>query len=160
MDIISKRSGPRREDVKARALIDQNRGTIQALADTLSNGAYSARKAARAAGPQQPQAQGLIVSDLGAGRPADAPVPYVRISANGRVVVVDYETNRQMHYLGEIRRVGAQHRFVLATKANGFFAATEPEIADRLAPLDGAVMGGGRDDAALAAEVTALLGYA
>ncbi len=158
MDIISKRSGPRREDVAARSLLEKNRGTIEQLADQISNGAYSARKAAKAA-PQAPQAQGLIVSDMGGPRKSAEPKPYVRISPNRRVVVVDYETSRQMHYLGELRRVDGRLCFQLATKTNGFFSSLEAELAAVLAPLDGAVMGGARTEAALAAEISGLLGY-
>lgn len=158
MDIISKRTGPRREDVKARALIESNRGTITQLADTLTGGGYSARKAA-AAQPKEPQAQGLIFSDLGAGRQAGPARPYIRISPNGRVTAVDIETNRQLHHLGEIRRLDGRSCFVVATKANGFFSAVASEIAEPLAALDGAVMGGARTDQALAAEIAALLGY-
>lgn len=157
VDIISKRSGPRREDLKARALIERNRDTIARLADQLSQGAYSASRntAARA----EPAPRGLIVSDLGSAPGGDRPKPYIRISANRRVVVVDYETGRQMHHLGEVRRMAGQLRFVLATKANGFFSPVDPAIAERLAALDGATIGPDRDEAALAAEITGCLGY-
>jgi hypothetical protein len=64
-----------------------------------------------------------------------------------------------MHFLGEIRRAEGVWRFVLATKANGFFAPVDADIAARIATLDGAPMGAGRDDDSLAAELTALLGY-
>jgi hypothetical protein len=161
VDIVSKRSGPRREDVAARQMIDKNRQTIERIADQISNGGYSANKARQAA-PKEPQAAGLIVSDLGgvARRPAELPKPYVRISPNGRVVVVDDNTNLQMHFLGELRRSNGATRFALATKANGFLAPLEPELAEKLAALDGAQMGGARTDAGLATEIRTLLGYA
>jgi hypothetical protein len=155
--IISRRSGPRKEDAAARRLIDSNRATIERLADTFSNGAYSARKAAAAA-PPEPQAEGLIISH-GRAAPSGPAVPRIRISPNKRVVVMDEETSRQMHFLGEIRRAEGVWRFVLATKANGFFAPVDADIAARIATLDGAPMGAGRDDDSLAAELTALLGY-
>ncbi|MEO0819280.1 MAG: hypothetical protein AAF074_02540 [Pseudomonadota bacterium] len=156
VDIISKRSGPRAEDQRARALIEKNRATITKLADQFSNGAYSASREAAAA-PAEPQASGLIVSDLGAGRKAETPRPYIRISPNRRVVMVDMETNRQMHHLGEIRRVGGQPCFVLATKENGFFSPLDAALAERLAPLDGAALGRERSEAALAEEIGGLL---
>ena len=53
MDIFSKRSGPRAEDVQARQHLQRNWGTIEKLADTLSGGKYSADKAKRAAPPPQ-----------------------------------------------------------------------------------------------------------
>ena len=157
MDIVSKRAGPRREDAEARRLIEQNRGTIERLADQLSNGAYSAGK--RAQETQPPQPSGVITSDLGAPRRNDDPKPYVRISPNRRVVVVDDGTSRQMHHLGELRRVDGRLAFVLATRGNGFFSELAPEIAARLAPLDGAPLGDGRSEASLAGEIGALLGY-
>lgn len=155
---ISKRSGPRREDVEARKLIDSNRGTIEKIADQISNGAYSAKRRAAAA-PSEPQPSGVIIHSLsGPAKPVE-PRPYIRISPNRRVVVVDGETSRQMHHLGNIQRVEGTFRFLLATKANGFFAPVDAEIAEQLASLDGAAMGGERDDETLAAEITALLGY-
>ncbi len=157
MDIVSKRSGPRREDQAARRLIEQNRGTIERLADQISNGAYSASKAAPR--PQSPEASGLIMSDLRGPAPVRRAKPYVRISPNRRVVVVDDTTSRQMHHLGELRRVDGRMTFVLATTANGFFSALEPALADRLAPLDGVALDAERTEAALAAEIGALLDY-
>lgn len=83
----------------------------------------------------------------------------MRVSPNRRVVVVDENTSRQMHYLGEIRRVDGTVRFVLATRANGFFSELDPDLAAALHTLDQAPMGGGRTDASLGAEIMALLGY-
>jgi hypothetical protein len=157
VDIVSKRSGPRKEDEAARRLIEQNRGTIERLADQLSNGAYSAGKAARNAPP--PQASGLVMSDMKAPRKPDAARPYVRISPNRRVVVVDEATSRQMHHLGELRRIDGQTTFVLATRANGFFSALDAELAERLAALDRTTLGADRSEKDLSAEITALLGY-
>ncbi len=157
MDIISKRSGPRREDEGARRLISENRGTIERLADQLSSGAYSARKSK--ASPAAPEASGLIVSDLAAPRRSDAPKPYVRISPNRRVVIVDETTSRQMHHIGDLRRIDGRMVLVLATKANGFFTALEPDLSEALVSLDGAALDAVRTEAALAAEIGALLGY-
>ncbi len=64
-----------------------------------------------------------------------------------------------MHYLGELRRIDGRLTFVLATRANGFFSALDSELAERLAPLDGALIGDGRTDDTLAVEIGALLGY-
>ncbi|MEO0763465.1 MAG: hypothetical protein AAFZ09_16945, partial [Pseudomonadota bacterium] len=75
-----------------------------------------------------------------------------------RVVVVDYETSRQMHFLGELRVADGQRRFVLATAANGFFSPVDAEVAAALADLDGAVLGPARDEARLAREIGAQLG--
>jgi hypothetical protein len=158
VEIVSRRSGPRAEDLRARALIEKNRATITRLADQFSGGAFSAaRRAAEA--PAEPQGSGLIVSDPGAARPSAPPRPYVRISPNRRVVVVDMATSRQMHHLGELRRVDDALRFVLATRANGFFAPLDADLAERLAALDGLPLDAGRSEAALAAEIGDLLGF-
>lgn len=150
--LFSGRSEPRREDAAARQLIERNRDVIERLADQISNGAWSARKAAAATPAAEPQPQGLIIRHGGVPAPAE-PRPYVRVSPNGRVTQVDYETNRQMRHLGEVRRVDGVWRFVLATGANGFFSPLDEEAAARLADLDGARMGAGRDDARLAEEI-------
>lgn len=157
VDFVPRSSAPRREDQEARALIERNRGTISRLADRLSNGAYSASRRAGSA-PSTPEPSGLIVSDLGASRPIADPEPYVRISPNRRVVIVDAATSRQMHHLGEIRRAEGAVRFVLATKENGFFSPLDPDIAERLAVLDGAAIADDQSEEALAAEIGDLLG--
>jgi hypothetical protein len=155
---ISKGSGPRREDRDARKLIQENRGTIERIADQISNGGYSASRKA-AVTSSEPQLSGRTLVHLGAAPKPAEPRPYVRISPNRRVVVLDLETCRQLHHLGNIKREEGVFRFRLATEANGFVGPVDQAIASRLAALDGAVMGGARDNAALAAEITALLGY-
>ena len=133
VDIISKRDGPRREDVAARRLLQENRGTIHKMMDHLTAG----RLKDQAAKPAVPEPKGLIIH---AGRTIDSREvsrPYVRISVNGRVVVADQETSKQLHFLGEIRGPRRSQRFVLATKENGFFAVVEDALEDSLVDLDG-----------------------
>ena len=48
---------------------------------------------------------------------------------------------------------------IVPVTANGFFTALDPDLAERLAPLDGAALGPDRTEAALSAEIGALLGY-
>jgi hypothetical protein len=153
-EAMSRRGGSRDRDGDARRLIEQNRGTIERLADQLSNGAYSASRAPKA----EPQAEGLIIHVLGGTPATAAPEPYVRISANDRVVLADHESGRQLHYLGQIRRVDGQRRFVLATKANGFYAAVDAKIGAALAGLDGMAVGGADDEERLAADIRHHLG--
>ncbi|MGI9503393.1 MAG: hypothetical protein ACR2RE_10110, partial [Geminicoccaceae bacterium] len=84
-----------------------------------------------------PEPEGLIIHT---GRVIDernVTRPYVRISMNGRVVVADQETSKQLHFLGEIRGPRRSQIFVLATKENGFFARVEDELKEKLADLDG-----------------------
>ena len=133
VDIISKKSGPRREDVAARRLINENRATIEGLANQLSSGQY-ARRHER---PAPPKLSGLILHDLGGGAVEESDHDaYVRVSVNGRVVLVDGGTNKQLHYLGEIRQKETGLEFVLGTRKNGFFAPLDEEVATKLSSLD------------------------
>ena len=133
VDIISKRDGPRREDVAARRVLQENRGTIHKMMDHLTGGQLSSQ----AAKPAASEPQGLIIHTGRVIDSRDKSRPYVRISVNGRVVVADQETSKQLHFLGEIRGPRRSQRFILATKENGFFALIEDELAVKLADLDG-----------------------
>lgn len=151
VDIISKRSGPRAEDERARRLIEANRPAIEKLADQLSGGAWSARRKPKAA----PEPQGLIIHSGPARIPDSVPQPFVRIAINGRVSVVDANTGKQMHHLGDLRRRDGREAFRLATRENGFFSPVAPEIAAALADLDGLDLAGG--ERALIADIAARL---
>ncbi|MGQ0563928.1 MAG: hypothetical protein ACT4OK_02515 [Gemmobacter sp.] len=133
MDIISKKSGPRAEDAQAKQHIQRNWGTIEKLADTLSGGKYSANKARKAAPPPTPD--GLIIHGQARPRKADVPVPYLRISPNGRVVVADTSSGVQLHFLGQLKRIDGAVRFVLATKENGFISPLADDVHDKIADL-------------------------
>ena len=135
MDIHSRQSGAREEDKHAKEHLRRNWGTIEKLADTLSGGKYSADKAKKAAPP--PQAQGLIIVDQSRPRLPDAPVPYLRISVNGRVVLADNSSGIQLEFLGQIKRVNGEKCFVIATKENGFFSPLAADVAERIADLAG-----------------------
>lgn len=125
MDIISRKTGPRREDEQAKRHINQNWGTIEKLADQISGGQYSADKARKSAPP--PQASGKIIIDQAARAVPDVARPYLRISVNGRVVVADQNTGRQLNLLGQLKRVGGVMRFFIATKDNGFFSPLDAD---------------------------------
>ncbi len=133
VDIISKRDGPRREDVAARRVLQENRGTIHKMMDHLTGGQLNSQATKTAA----PEPKGLIIHTGRAIDSREISKPYVRISMNGRVVVADQETSRQLHYLGEIRGPRRSQHFVLATKANGFYAVIDEELEPSLADLDG-----------------------
>lgn len=156
VEIISKRDGPRREDVQVKRLVEQNRATITRLADQISSGGYSARKAPREA----PKAQGLIFHQVTAGSPAAEPDPHVRISLNGRVVIVDQNCGKQLHHIGEIRSKNGLEVFVLATRANGFFSPVNDEIAEALVELDGTTIEASGSEEQLAVAIGARLGFA
>jgi len=136
VDIISKRDGPRREDVAARHVLKENRGTIHKMMDHLTGGQLNSQ----AQKPAAPEPEGLIIHT---GRVIDernVARPYVRISMNGRVVVADQETSKQLHFLGEIRGPRRSQRFILATEENGFFARVEDELKEKLTDLDGRLL--------------------
>lgn len=136
VDIVSKRDGPRREDVAARRLLKENRGTIHRMMDHLSGGQLRSQ----AQRPKAPEPEGLIIHTGRVIDSRDVARPYVRVSVNGRVVVADQETSRQLHFLGEIRGSRHAQHFVLATKENGFFARIEDELGRELADLDGSMI--------------------
>ncbi len=157
VDIISKRDGPRREDVAAKQMLRENRGTIHKMMDHLSGGQLSSRQQRPVSAPAP---EGLIIHT---GRATDAREtvrPYVRISVNGRVVVADQETSRQLHFLGEIRGPRRHQRFILATKENGFYAVIDDSLRAMVIDLDGKeiVQGFSEDD--LVKTLTERLGIA
>lgn len=149
MDIFSKRDGPRREDVQAKRLISENAGVIRKLADQISGGGYTATQKKMAEAGKEPQAKGLLIHDLGGGHGGEAPVPYVRISPNNRVVIADLNNGRQLHFLGEIRGDFRGKRFCLATKENGFISPVEGEVLEALRHLDAVEINSGFDENAL-----------
>lgn len=154
VEIISKRDGSRREDVAMKRLIEQNRATITRLADHISGGSYSAGKAPK----PKPQAKGLIIHSVGTARPAVEASPRIRISLNGRVIMVDENSGRQLHHIGDLRSRDGSDVFVLATKANQYFSPVDKDIAVALADLDGGRLGADYGEEQLAAEIGNRLG--
>ncbi|HQT73578.1 MAG: hypothetical protein B7Z59_06010 [Acidiphilium sp. 37-67-22] len=155
VNIYTKRDGPRPEDARIRKVLQENRATITRIADHITAGGYSARKAPKPA----PQARGLIISTGGASRPeAEAAAPAVRISVNGRVCIVDGNSGYQLHHVGNVVRRGGEEVFVLASAANGFIAPAAPEIVESLADLDGMRLDPEQGEDELAGEVGVRLG--
>lgn len=138
VDIISKHSGPRREDERARRLIEANQPTIRKLADHLTNGGWSSARQPKPA----PEPDGLIIHTARATARTEQPRPFVRVAVNGRVSLVDLNTGVQMHHLGDLRRRDGKLGFRLATRENGFFSPVDDEIAAGLADLDGQALDG------------------
>ena len=134
--IISKQDGPRKGEAELKHTIRQNRGTIDALAKTLA-GNIGGRSAQQQAKAPPPQAATTTHSYRKTSSEGEAR-PYVRVSLNGRVVLVDFETGNQLHHLGEVRGKGEAARFRLATKENGFYAPLDNELCDKLRGIDGA----------------------
>jgi len=158
VEIFSRRDGPLPQDARLKSLLDKNRGTITKLADHLSQGAYSASKAAKAA-PAPAFDKKIMHVVGGTAAPAREARPEVRATLNGRVVVVDDETGRQLHHVGEIRRRDGAIWFILATAANHFPAPAAPDIVEALDDLDGAELHPDGGEEALVAEVARRLGF-
>ena len=160
MDIFSKRDGPRPEDVKARRLLNENAGTIRKLADQISDGGFSRMQADKARRQQKPQPDGLMIHDLKAKVHTHSPEPYVKVSLNNRVVLVDKCTGRQMQMLGEIRGSFMSRRFALATRENGFFSPVDDDVMDAIGHLDDRELSDTFTESDLAAMLESLLVHA
>ena len=158
VEIFSRGDGPRPQDVRLKAFLDQNRATIAKIADHLSLGRYSAGKKANAPAPE-PGEKTIIHAVAGLdSRPTRESRPVVRATVNGRVVVVDDNSGRQLHHLGEIRRRANEVVFVLACSENGFSAPLSDEILEQLADLDRALLAPDGGEDALVGEIASRLG--
>lgn len=159
VEIFSRGDGPRPQDARLKALLEQNRPTIARIADHLTQGGYSAGKRARPTAPRV--ADKTIIHALGGFHSGDAtePRPVVRGTLNGRVVVVDDNSGRQVHYLGEIRRRAGEIVFCLASCENGFSAPLADEILVTLADLDHALLAPDGGEEALVNEIASRLGF-
>ncbi|POF30866.1 hypothetical protein [Roseibium marinum] len=140
VDIFSKKDGPRREDVAAKRLINENRATIHRLADQISNGGFSRSREKLRQSRQEPKPDGLIIHILGGSQTREETDPAVRISANNRVFVMDKISGKQLLFLGEIRSRGTTRYFALATEENGFISPLEEDVEQDLEDLNGIVI--------------------
>lgn len=131
--IISKRDGPRREDVAAKDFLRKNRAKIDAIANHLTGGNWSELR--NPAPPTEPLPSGKLYMTPAA-RPTEAE-PYVRISINGRVVIADLASGRQLHFVGELRGDGQARHLALGTRENGMFGAMDSDLYGALADLEG-----------------------
>jgi len=131
--IISKRNGPYREQVAAEDFVQKNRTKIDALANHLTGGRWQELR--NPTPPPQPQPSGKLWYTP-KGRRIEAE-PYVRISLNGRVVVADLASGRQLHFVGELRGKGQSRYFALATRENGIFEPLDEGMYKMLADLEG-----------------------
>lgn len=155
-EFFSKSSEPSRHDARIREVLQRNRSTIVRLADQFSQGAYSASRKPR----EEPKPEGLIIHTGAGSRRTEVPEPYVKLAINGRVLVVDGASARQMLHLGDVRRAGGESRFRLATRDNGFFSPVDADVSDALADLDGRVIGGAFPEPMFLAEIARRLGLA
>ena len=140
VDIFSKSDGPRREDIACKRIIEENKTTIHKLADQISGGQFSRSRAANAKAKESPKPDGLRIHIMGSAPAPSAPDPVVRVSLNGRVIVVDNTTSKQMRFLGQMRTKNGQNFFALATKENGFISPLDEETEELLCDLNGVII--------------------
>jgi hypothetical protein len=131
--IISKRDGPRREEVAAKDFIQKNRTRIDAVANHLTGGRWQELRNPTSSPQPQPSGKLWLTPPS---RPREAE-PYVRISLNGRVVIADLASGRQLDFVGELRGKGQSRYFALATRVNGIFDSLDDGIYEVLADLEG-----------------------
>lgn len=136
MDIFSKRDGPRPEDARANRLISENAGTIRKLADQISNGGFTKMRQDQARRKEEPKPEGLLIYSMTAVAKSNDVAPYVRLSLNGRVVLTDSISGKQIQLLGVIRSNSGSKRFVLASEENGFISPVSDETHELLAQFD------------------------
>lgn len=152
--IISKPEGPPGGQSPMRRMTSHDRATITRIADHLTAGGFSAQRAAASTRPS-PAPEPRSTSSR---RPTpETARPYVRVSPNGRVVLADLDTARQLAFLGEVRRREGREVFVLATAENGFHAPLEAEVAHKLAALDGETVAGRGSARALSDRIATVL---
>ena len=159
VDIISKKEGPRKEDLAVKHMLKGKERIITGLADAFTSGGYSASKQekmlAQNKKPEESTSKYFILSTKDCAGP---PEPYVRISINGRVVIVDNRNSEQMHFLGEIRRFEDGKKFLLATAENKFFSPAEKEVTDMLTECDGVAINDAFTEEMLKDKLAELLG--
>jgi hypothetical protein len=154
--IISKRDGPRKEDITAKNFIKKNRASIDAIASHLTQGHWGQQR------NPLPEHHLEPAGKLWFAAPRQAPEsrPYVRISINRRVVVVDLVSGRQLHLLGQIRGAGQEGCFVLATQENGFLGSLEAGLRELLADMDRTKLPDESAEECLKQEISSRLGLA
>jgi len=162
VDIISKRDGPRREDERARQMIQANQGAITQIADHLTQGGYSANKRAKAEAanaPPAPEGRRIYAAGSVARISEDTGDIRIKVSVNNRVVAYDSGSGKQVHLLGEIRRQEGTRYFALASRENGFFSGLPDEVNEKIAELDGQIIDHACPESLLAGEIAERLGY-
>lgn len=154
VEIISKRSEPSDDDLRLRHVLKQNRSTIHALTKVLTGGEASPSPA-----PIVPSTSASASYSFASPSGSGEARPYVRISMNGRVVLVDYESGRQMAHLGDVRSGEKGSVFRLASRRNGAFAPLSDGLELRLLWLDGCSLTSSAEEQGLKERIAGLLGF-
>jgi hypothetical protein len=155
MEIISKGDGGDRRERELKRVLRDNRHTIDRLARHLTKGALPTQTRAETAPVITETGRTFGFRQQGVKREIE---PWVRISPNDRVVLMDTATSRQVAFLGVLRGPRHDRVFVLATRENGFIAPVDDERADALRHLDGCGLQGPDAEEELARHVAAALG--
>jgi hypothetical protein len=141
--ILSRQDGPRKEDAAMKRILTENRGTIDQIKRAITGGGARTRiietpspEVTRAYGTRRSAAEKSVT-------------PYIRLSPNGRVVVADFESGRQLHHVGDLRG---------PRQALRYFAPLDAAVAERLAALDGTVVTDANTEDGLKREIAARLG--
>jgi hypothetical protein len=153
MEIISKRDGGDRREREFRRVLQENRHTIGGLAKQLTQNSMPTRPKAEILAVVEEASRSFGYVGNGAGREIE---PWVRISPNDRVILMDVTTCRQIAYLGVLCGRGDARTFVLATHENGFIAPLDDERTNALRDLDGCRVQGAEEE--FAKKVAAALG--
>lgn len=155
MEIISKRDGGDRREREFKRVLQENRQTIDRLARHLTQGSMPTRPKTESAPAVEEARRSFGFRQHKVEREIE---PWVRISPNDRVVLMDAATSRQIAYLGVLRGRGNDRAFVLATHENGFIAPLDNERTNALRHLDGCGLQGAEAEAELARQVATALG--
>jgi len=150
--IISKGDGPYKEDAAAKRLIQDNSAKIHQLANHLTAGRWQHIRENR------DPLRNLVEARRRPRAARGDPEPYLRISPNNRVIVMDLNSGLQLHFLGELRTAGGQTHFALASQANGFVSPLDADIARQLARFDGIALTVDYSEAQLARDLCRCLG--
>jgi hypothetical protein len=158
--VHSKKDGPRLEDLPNIRAVRENRHVIQRMVQQLTGASPSSAggqgccqhgNCGHSHGEDTDSGKSSIY--LGARSSGRAPRPSIRVTFNGRVLMVDENSNRQLLFLGNVRRGPDGERFVLATRENGFSAVVEETVAAALGGLDGKPLSDTFDEDALEGEI-------
>lgn len=154
VELITMRIGPLMKGVRLRRLAEPNHATAPRIADR----AGANQNASGATPVQEPQTAGLAArAGGGSGTAATASDHTIRVCGDGRVLATAKNFGRRMHHVGDLRLRKGLETFVLATKANGFFAPVDDGIARALRDLDGLRLRPGYGEGELAADIAARL---
>lgn len=166
MDFFIKGDGARKEEKEAKRFIQRHRHVIDGLASQLTGGALPSaplapgrRAASDEASPAAASSAATVVRVFTGAPPPQTARPYVRIRPDGRVVVMDLSTARQLLLVGVVRGGGRLRRFELATATNGFYVPLDEALREDLVDLDWTVVPDEASETRLCEAIAVGLGF-